>query len=198
MYRNTLPLQLRHTWPHRWGLACLLALLWLLPAQAQAQGPRYNRFFSRNSFFVEGMGAGGLYSFNYERRRVLSAHRELGVQLGVSPGEGELRVPLRLTGIFGGASHRLEAGFGVTVVLGSGVSSGPVIYHRLDPESLYGSFHLGYRYQPRLGGLLIRAGYSPLINGPLERYPFYPQGWGTLQHWLYLSLGIALKHAGVG
>ncbi|RMG58486.1 MAG: hypothetical protein D6722_23520 [Bacteroidetes bacterium] len=169
-----------------------------VPAVLPAQGPNYNAFFSRNSFFLEGLGAGGLYSLNYERRRIIAPNRAIGLQVGVSPGEGGLRLPLRFITLMGSGSHRLEAGVGVAIVMGSGVSQGPVNYHYLDPESFYGLVHMGYRFQPRLGGLLIRAGYSPLIRGPLERYPFYPRSNGTLQHWIYLGIGIALKHAGVG
>jgi hypothetical protein len=142
-----------------------------------------------NNIFVEGLGPGLFYSFNYER--IIS---DIGIRagigyisLGASSASGQssahayfLTVPFDINYIgIGGKKHIFELGGGVTIAaVGAGVSSLGVESNE-STTFFYGHLNMGYRMQPPTGGFMMRAGISPIIGSGL----FLP--------WPYISLGAA-------
>jgi hypothetical protein len=132
---------------------------------------------ARNAVFVELLGNGGLYSFNYER--MLNDH--LGLRVGYAAWDSPLffggtapdrykTVPVTMSYLLGRGERKLELGGGVTFGQGT-----------LDRSSGTGrefSFRtltaiVGYRSQPREGGYLFRAGATPFysFDDGEEAYP---------------------------
>jgi hypothetical protein len=155
-----------------------------------------------NSVFAEGLGAGLLYSINYERM-VLD---DLGVRAGFGYwGVGAsatvngqtsgasasfITVPLTLsyTGI---RSHKnsLELGGGATVIHASGAASGLGVSASESATSALGTAMVGYRLQPTgHAGFMFRVGAMALVGKGLGFSVTDPEKIGVLP-WLYLSLG---------
>jgi len=120
-----------------------------------------------NSFYLELLGNGGLYSVNYDRLFT----ENLGGRIGVSylssfdfiftSVENLLLVPIMLN-YFVGNNHKLELGAGVVIVSADnigffGLESGSV------GTAIGGTATIGYRYQPSNGGFLFRIGFSPFF-----------------------------------
>lgn len=168
----------------------LLLAICLLPILLLAQSNPLRDFHSRNSFFVEGGGKAVYYSLNYERRYLISESHKIGAQVGVAPAIGQILFPISVNSITGATAHQLETGLGLTLVSESKVVTGRYNYHGLGEMNTIGTAHLGYRYQPPLGGLLIRVGYTPLFaitaDAPFDGPRFV--------HWFGISLGISLKN----
>ncbi len=139
-----------------------------------------------NSLYVEGLGPGFFYAFNYER--IVS---DIAIRAGIgylsisaSSGTGDsasaywLSIPLDINYIgIGSKKHIFELGAGATIVsVGAGASS-------LGVESsgsatlVYGHMNIGYRLQPPTGGFMLRTGISPII------------GSGVFLPWPYIALG---------
>ncbi|GAB4428929.1 MAG: hypothetical protein OHK0039_47520 [Bacteroidia bacterium] len=174
------------------GHLCLLLSLWTLSLSAQD----YNAYYSRNSFFVEGLGRAGLYSVQAERRKVLATNRQVGVAVGGAPLPRMLVVPVSVLTLYGFGAHHIESGAGLALLFSSELSQGAAIYHRLGYQRAALTFHSGYRFQPSTGGFMLRVGYAPFIGEP-----WVPQVQGSgrgYHHGWYIGLGFALRHAGVG
>lgn len=168
----------------------LLVVICLLPIFLSAQSNSLRDFHSRNSFFVEGGGKAIFYSLNYERRYLISESHKIGVQVGVAPATGRVFFPVSINSITGAKAHQLETGLGLTFASESKVVTGRYNYHGLGEVNIIGTAHLGYRYQPSLGGLLVRVAYTPLFanvpEAPFEGLRFV--------HWFGICLGISLKN----
>jgi hypothetical protein len=123
------------------GRASLFLLLLLaLPASVDAQraAPAQNVVYAEllgNALF------GG--SVNYERMLT----PQFSARVGASPFGA---FPVMLNYLPGRGPHLAEAGIGV---LANGSN-----------ENFLGTATLGYRHQPRNGGLVLRAGWTPLIG----------------------------------
>ncbi len=127
-----------------------------------------------NSFYVELLGNGGLYSVNYERALTPAVRVRAGAAAWTaesfwSDAKTRFRTfPMMLQILPGGGAHQLEAGIGV--LLGQrgrerdvGASGGFV--------SLIGL--IGYRYEPPRGRFVFRAGFTPFygFDDPSVAYP---------------------------
>lgn len=134
-------------------LFLLLALCLVSEARAQNAPPVHNLVYA------EALG-NALYggSVNYER---MLAPR-FSARLGASPFGS---FPVMLNYLPGQGNHAAEVGVGV--LLGA------------SDENLLGTGTLGYRYQPREGGMVFRAGWTPLI------------GAAGVATWAGVSLGFA-------
>ncbi len=179
-------------------LSCLFAI---------AQPPKYNSFQARNAFYFEAGGQTWATSLNYERRYHLSENARLHWHIGV--GQGTYRfapepnfvdnfsVPVGLSLSIAAAEHQLEAGLGTTLRMqfdfgsGGNNTSNPVFEGKL---KMMGVPHIGYRYAPPTGGLLIRVIYSPIFRY-LNHKTTLDHQW---RHWFGVSIGWALKNAAVG
>ncbi len=168
----------------------LLLVNCLLPILLFSQSKSLHDFHSRNSFFVEGGGKAVYFSLNYERRYLISESHKIGVQVGVAPAAGQVFFPISVNSITGATAHQLETGLGVTFFSKSKVVTGRYNYHGLGEVNTIGTAHLGYRYQPSLGGLLIRVGYTPLFAITTDASFDGPR----FVHWFGISLGISLKN----
>lgn len=142
-------------------LACLLLLL-ALPRAGRAQEGRAPA--ARNAAYVELAGNALLYSLNYERRLGGALTGRVGLMAyGDTEGDaglGALLVPVMAGYLVGPGPHHLEVGAGVLLAaLGlaiddaGGVGTGVAL-----------TATLGYRYQRPAGGLVLRAGLTPVVS----------------------------------
>jgi hypothetical protein len=156
---------------------------------------------SANSIYVEGLGPGLLYSFNYERLVV----PDCGVRLGMSyssfsataastQGTSTASVafmtfPITASylGISGG-SHVLELGGGMTLAYASGSAEGVGMSSSASGMGVLGNVLVGYRIHPRNGGFQFRTGFAGLIGQGLGFKVDDPKATGFLP-WFYISLG---------
>ncbi|MEZ4825573.1 MAG: hypothetical protein R3C61_04655 [Bacteroidia bacterium] len=182
-------------------LLFLLMLFTLLPAGFVAgQSQKYHEYYSRNTFFAEGLGRAVNFSFNYERRYIPGENIKLGLSVGIAPDIQRVNVPLGLSVQYGPGPHHLEVGGGLVFPFDSEVTTHRFIYNRLrlSRDQIYTHAFIGYRYQPDLGGFTFRIGYVPMWGVRLQPVmePFYRLG-KKLQHWAGVSVGYSLKNANV-
>ena len=169
------------------------------PAASDADKP------SPNSIFAEGLGAGLLYSINYERL-VLD---DLGVRAGfgywgmsasattadgqtMSAGASFMTIPITLSYIgVRNRKHSLELGGGATITRASGAASGFGVSTSESAMGALGNAMVGYRLHPTgNAGFQFRVGAMALVGKGLGLSATDPEKLGVLP-WLYLSLGAA-------
>ena len=151
-----------------------------------------------NSIYIEGLGAGLLYSINYERLVV----QELGIRLGFSyfsfgasaggssASVSSIQIPLTASylGIRSGGNI-LELGGGVTIISASGSSSGGGITATGSGVGAVGVLMVGYRLHPMgSAGFQFRVGAMALI-GPGTGIGVTDPDTIGFQPWGYISLG---------
>ncbi len=137
---------------------------------------------AKTSIYLEGFGNGGVYSVNLER--YLSERFNVRVGFGYwttdedfAGEETFLTVPLMLNSLWGGGSHKFEAGAGI--MFGSRkYESGDVFVVRDNrKETIFNiTGVIGYRYQKPAGGLLLRAGLTPFLNLSNAEDPYPDKG----------------------
>lgn len=155
-------------------------------------GLTYAQFqYSRNVFYVEGMGQGGLYALNYERHFRLDESLYLAARVGAAPSPLSFNTPVGINLLWGETAHRLEGGIGMTFLYRSVISQGSLILHYFERvEGSVKALYLGYRYQSPQGGFLFRIGYQPLFADASLQNGLGEQGFS---HWMGISLGLALR-----
>lgn len=155
---------------------CILVFL-LVPAFGQDPGNNALPFGNKNSVQFELGGHGLFYSFNYERV-VLNGHRfKTTVQAGASyyPPQTDVIpvwIPLMANELFSFGNHHIEAGLGYVFT-----------WEYIEKEfreaySPWGGFfagRIGYRYQKPSGRLVLRAGFTPLLEHR-DWLDFHPLG----------------------
>jgi hypothetical protein len=166
------------------------------PQRAEAPKP------APNTIYAEGLGAGILYSINYERM-VLD---DLGVRAGfsyVSFGASStvngqttgasaslMTVPITLsyTGVRAG-KHALELGGGATLAFASGAGSAGVSSASASGMLPYGTAMVGYRIHPiDHAGFNFRVGAMAIAGKGLSFSTSDPAAFGMIP-WIYLSMG---------
>lgn len=125
----------------------------------------------RQAVYVELLGrTPQLYSVNYDCW-FFAGHGGPGASVGVGYidmfGVAMAMIPVSAYYLVGGGNHHLELGAGATA-LGNRLTSGAVWY-------LTGTATLGYRYQSA-SGLMLRAGFTPIIAVSRGRLLFAPGG----------------------
>jgi len=161
-------------------LALALGLAAAGTAAAQdtaAPGPRV----ASNTFFVELGGNALAYSLNGEHFFT----PQLGIRVGgmylrVDDSEGEnanvLLVPVMATYLLGEGNSHFEIGAGA----GFGTAGVEDVDLGNDRAStVYGTATFGYRYQKPAGGVIFRAGFTPIVAS------------GSVIPWAGLSVGYA-------
>jgi hypothetical protein len=123
--------------------------------------------------YVEVLGNGGLYSVNYERR----VSETWGLRAGVATWFNDgtyidtrmLTVPLMVSRLVGSGKGRLELAGGL--LTGARFSEQDTQMWNSEILSLTGT--VGYRFQPRSRGMLLRAGITPFysLNDRDDAYP---------------------------
>lgn len=116
-----------------------------------------------NSFYLELVGMGRLYSVNYDRLFTENFGARIGFmyfaadQFAFFNDVEILLIPTTLNFLVGTGKHKFELGAGPVFVSGSGVGWTGTI---------------GYRYQKDEGGFMWRIGFTPLLAGG----KFFPSG----------------------
>jgi hypothetical protein len=160
------------------ALALGLAAAGSAAAQDTAAGPRV----ASNTFFVELGGNAAVYSLNYERfftpkigirigGMYLRADDDIGGEVGVG------LIPVMATYLLGQGNSHFETGAGIGFAT-AGVSDTDLGEDWGD-SAVYGTATFGYRYQKPEGGVIFRAGFTPLFAD------------GTLVPWAGISVGYA-------
>ncbi|HEX8244785.1 MAG TPA: hypothetical protein VF541_14860 [Longimicrobium sp.] len=136
---------------------------------------------AQNTFFVELLGNAALYSLNYERFFT----PQLGVRIGAmyiqadDDAGDQVSVglfPVMATYLLGQGNSHFEVGAG----LGFGTAGIESTDIGDDWDSaVYGTATFGYRYQKPAGGVIFRAGFTPIIAS------------GTVVPWVGASVGYA-------
>lgn len=163
--------------------AAVLALALTLTAAGSAAaqdtaGPRV----ASNTFFVELGGNAAVYSLNYERfftpklgvrvgGMYLQADDDVGDRVGIG------LFPIMATYLLGEGNSHFETGAGIGLAT-AGVSDTDVGEDWGD-SGVYGTATFGYRYQKPEGGVIFRAGFTPVYAS------------GTLVPWAGVSVGYA-------
>ena len=159
-------------------------------SEAPPAGPEKERS-AKNAVYVEGLGAGLLYSINYERvigdfsPRVGFSYYSVSASATTSSGTSSASASLMAFPItvsylgIGSLNHMFEIGAGATIVSASGGGgfnrdSGSASGVGVWPNVLF-----GYRYQPAEGGFFFKGGIDALIGGSI--IPVLP--------WPYVALG---------
>jgi hypothetical protein len=149
------------------------------PAMAQEHQVTSSKpLIAKNALYVELGGNGVGYTLNYERRIAEQASLRVGGMFwkasatassggdSVSSSATMAIVPVMANFLgLGTANHKLEVGAGVAMAYFSGEASNS-IGDKVSGTGMVpmGTATLGYRYQPRDGGFLFRAGYTPVFN----------------------------------
>ena len=159
------------------ALTLALATAGTAAAQDTAPGPRRS-----NTFFVELGGNALVYSLNGEHFFT----PQLGVRVGAgllaineSDGDGDasvLLVPVMATYLLGEGNSHFEIGAGAGFAT-AGVADVDIGNERA--SAVYGTATFGYRYQKPAGGVIFRAGFTPIVAS------------GNIIPWIGLGVGYA-------
>jgi hypothetical protein len=160
--------------PHFFHLRLLFfSLLWTSFSYGQSDFTQS----SRNNFFFELLGNGGLYSINYERFVVDDVTSRIGVGVWNDPtssgGKTSLvTIPVLTSGLIGSRKSKLEIGLGFLAGRQKFTSSFGRSLNWTAPIA-DGTGVVGYRYQPFEQGFVFRAGISCfyVFNGN-RRFPY--------------------------
>lgn len=133
--------------------------------------------FRPTSFFLEVRGNAISYSLNLDHRISRQTSVRLGISVVPSIFSTAIVAPIMFNYLAGGDTHFLELGVGA--VVGGEISSTETGTGAVIP-----TMTIGYRRQPPDGGLLLRAGFTPLI-APSEINFLYP--------WAGVSVGYTFK-----
>jgi hypothetical protein len=139
------------------------------------------KFQFRNSVQLELGGNGGFYSFNYERI-ILNGNRfKTSGRVGVAyypPSTGiiDLWIPVLVNEIYSFGKHHIELGIGYSFTYSAtrDAENNPSNWKW---EGFY-TGRLGYRYQKPNGRLIVRAAFTPFLEGPppFIYYDFHASG----------------------
>ncbi len=140
-------------------IVSMLSALYMPASVQSAQDP--DGHFARNAVYFEALGPGVFYSLNYERRIT----DVLSLRAGFTAWNGLVGFPLMVNGLLGQDGDYFEIGVGLVpgYTPSSLLSSHSFIIRGKSDEVLYGTATLGYRYQPRTGGVLFRIGFTPVF-----------------------------------
>lgn len=137
---------------------------------------------AQNTFFVELLGNGLVYSLNYERFFT----PQLGIRIGGMFLRGEDDAgdeatvgifPVMATYLLGDGNSHFETGLGVGIFTAS--ANIDEIDEDFGASDLYATATLGYRYQKPEGGVIFRAGFTPAYAS------------GNFIPWVGVSVGYA-------
>ncbi len=151
-----------------------LILLWMLPVQesfAQQEEPR----FTQNCVYLELLGQGILYSVNFDHRFTPSVSVRIGFTSWSFPtffvlGGGRidfLGVPLMVNYLSGEGRSHLELGCGIVLCRASMSETwlwGEPVGVGTEAAKVLGTATIGYRYQPRTKGLMVKVAFTPLFS----------------------------------
>lgn len=139
-------------------------ILFVILGQVHAQSDKIRK----NSVYFEGLGAGIIYSFNYDRLLILKNSLKFGASGGIYYGQGgeelNFTFPFSFYGLIGKNNYHIEYGLGPTFVYSKSFSSFPGSSRERIMNNLLLSTKLGFRYQRPKGGLFLRLTFNPFIE----------------------------------
>jgi len=144
-----------------------------LDAQEGILSENSNKLYRKNSIFLEILGNGAVYSFNYDRIFSLKNHKALVIRVGGNEYHGihSEKLSYNFIGgagiVHGGPKHFFDTGIGYTYFSGS-------------PDRLF-ALMAGYRFQGKKG-LLFRL--TPMYINNSEKGDTFGNGL-----WFGLSVG---------
>ena len=117
----------------------------------------------QGAVYVELLGQGLAYSFNYDTRFTKSS-RGIGGRIGIGGWKlnesGFLTVPVGINYLLGKGNHYFEIGAGATF-------TDFTVFDYFEEENTFhtvGTLDFGYRLQPADGGFSFRAGITPFFG----------------------------------
>lgn len=145
----------------------LAFLCFCLPLAGLAQTlNQESPFRARNTIYLEGLGSGGFYSVNYERLLLSGEKQAYGFRIGTSSfgkSFGTITLIGELFTLIGRGSHHGDFGIGLTAA-----NQKEFVFGNSNPVSrnttLYAIPRISYRYQKPTGGLMVRAGFTPIAK----------------------------------
>lgn len=145
---------------------------------------------SKNAVYVEFLGKGLYYSINYERN-IFEISEKLSVQGSVGfslfPGLTDIEkstdflMPLELNLRYNMGSHNIVAGYGTTFwsysvydipITAENASQQPIEPVLKKTKEWFAHMVLEYRYQKPDGGLMFKAGWSPLFFAKMQHFAY--------------------------
>jgi hypothetical protein len=147
---------------YEFWLMLLGCLIFQIPGIAQSSSKL------KNTVYIEVLGNGGLYSFNYERNIGANLYGRMGFGHWTSgfmgPETSVTTLPFMLHYIRGGHHNHFEVGLGL--VMGA-------ITETERTNSIFNvTSFLGYRYQAPAKGIILRIGFTPFYS--LDKRANYP------------------------
>jgi hypothetical protein len=170
------------------------------PTQVVTDGD--SRARAENTVYVEGLGAGILYSVNYERLVI----EDLAVRGGfgywsvtATAGDGTttasssssaMTIPVTASYLgVGSKKHILELGGGMTFAFFSNAANSGAVSASGDGMSMFTDALVGYRLHPVDGaGFNFRVGAMAIMGKGLSLSTNDPEAFGVIP-WMYLSMG---------
>jgi hypothetical protein len=145
---------------------------------------------SKNTVYAEFLGKGFYYSINYERNLFqlsdkLSAQASAG--FGLFPGFTDIEkstdftLPLELNLRYSMGTHNIVAGYGTTYwryslydipIESSNWDQQPIAPELKKTKEWFAHIVLEYRYQKVDGGLMFKAGWSPLFFAKMQHFAY--------------------------
>jgi hypothetical protein len=137
-----------------------------LAAQSVSDKSSIDQPTAKNAFYVELGGNGIFYSVNFDRLLTPRVAARAGLMFMRAEDEVSNSVevavaPVVVSYLFGEGSSHFEAGLGVGLAT---ASIDDVDFGGDSDRGVYGTGVLGYRYQPKTGGVVFRAGLTPLFT----------------------------------
>jgi len=130
----------------------------------------------RNHCYLELLGNGIIYSFNYER--LISDNFTIRGGLGVTPGfiidEFFFGIPLTASYLLGGGSSKFEIGLGTTFFIIEDPET--FSFSSNDKSYLVLTGILGYRFFRSRGGFAFRITFTPFYHPDLENSKIISSG----------------------
>lgn len=136
----------------------VLALFAVAPARAETSAD--STFKPQGTFYVELLGSGIIYSFNYDHRVARHAALRAGIEAWGGNGGGVFAVPVTASALIGSGKGCFEIGGGPVFLGGAGTVSA----EDFSDEILISTF-VAFRLQPPQGGFFMRAGIGPVFGG---------------------------------
>lgn len=160
------------------SLQLLLLSFFSFNASVIAQNENWDQ-----SVFIEGLGSGFIYSFNYEKK-LTSISEKLLIRAGFgytsSEGVRLSTLPVTTSYLFGRNRNFLEVGAGFTLLRINEPSNINIVGNQFDRgNGILATFGIGYRRVAK-SGFLLRAGITPLFGAGLSE-----------MYWPQLSIGYA-------
>lgn len=145
---------------------------------------------SKNTVYVEFLGKGFYYSINYERN-IFELSDKLSFQgsigFGIFPGYTDIEkstdftMPLELNFRYNLGNHNIVAGYGTTYwryslydipINNSNWDQQPIEPVLKKTKEWFAHMVFEYRYQKPDGGLMFKAGWSPLFFAKMQHFAY--------------------------